>query len=134
MNAPTKITTTQEDYLRAVYYLGKGGEVQPVSIARYLKLAKQTVTERLQDLSKTGFVNYKRYGSVTLTSTGKKIAQNLTYKHRIIEVFLYTLLKQPKEKVHEEAHRLEHAFSQNSIDELYKLLGKPSTDPHGQPI
>ena len=83
-----KITTTQEDYLRAIFYLGGKSTAQPSAIARYLNLTKQTVTERLQELAKGAFVNYKKYGSVSLTSEGVKIAQNLTYKHRVC--LLYT--------------------------------------------
>lgn len=128
------LTPTQEDYIRAVFYLGNGAEIQPVALSRYLKLTKQTVTERLQDISKTGLLNYKRYGHVSLTSKGKKIAQQLTYRHRLIEVFLYKTLKQPKDKIHNEAHLLEHAFSDSSIKALKKLLGSPKQDPHGKPI
>ncbi len=134
MKINTKITTTQEDYLRAIYSLGQGTDVKPIEISRYLRLSKQTVTERLQELSKNGFVNYKRYGSASLTNEGLHIAQRLTYKHRVIESFLHTLLKQPKNKVHEEAHKLEHAFSDKSIKALHNLLGKPRTDPHGSEI
>ena len=128
------LTSTREDYLRAIYSLGRGMEVKPVDMAKYLKLSKQTVTERLQELSKDGFVKQKRYGSVSLTNEGIKIARQLTFKHRVIESFLYTLLKQPKNKVHEEAHRLEHAFSDKSIKALHNLLGNPRTDPHGSRI
>ena len=128
------LSSTREDYLRAIYSLGQGTEVKPVEISKYLKLSKQTVTERLQDLSKDGFVKYKKYSSVSLTSAGLQIAQRLTYKHRVIESFLYTLLKQPKNKIHEEAHRLEHAFSDKSIKALHNLLGKPKSDPHGSKI
>ena len=128
------LTPTREDYLRAIYSLGQGVEVKPIEISRYLKLSKQTVTERLQELSKNGLVKYKRYGSVSLTTEGLQVAQRLTYKHRVIESFLYTLLKQPKNKIHEEAHRLEHAFSDRSIKALHNLLGNPRTDPHGSKI
>jgi len=128
------LTQTQEDYLRAIYSLGQNKPVKPVEISRYLNLAKQTITERLQNLAKHGLVNYKRYGSASLSKQGQKIAQNLTYKHRIIEVFLHKLLKQPKDKIHVEAHRLEHAFSDESINKIYKLLRKPKVDPHGQAI
>lgn len=128
------LTSTREDYLRAVYSLGQGEDAKPIEIARYLKLSKQTVTERLQELSKSGLVNYKRYGSVSLTTEGMQIAQHLTYKHRVIETFLHAFLKQPKDKVHEEAHRLEHAFSDKSIKALHDLLGKPRIDPHGSII
>lgn len=128
------LTSVQEDYLRAIFSLGNGAAVKPVAVARYLGLAKQTVTERLRDLSAMHLVMSKRYGSVSLTTEGLRIAQALTYKHRVIESFLYTVLQQPKGTIHEEAHRLEHAFSDSSIEALYRLLGRPTTDPHGSTI
>lgn len=130
------LTPTQEDYLRAIYYLHQKHqrEVRPVEVARYLNLAKQTVTERLQNLVKNGLVAHEHYGKITLTKRAEEIAQKLTYKHRLIEVFLHTLLKRPKNKVHEEAHKLEHAFTDESISSLKDLLGNPKVDPHGQPI
>lgn len=128
------LTNTQEDYLRAIYYLGPSSKVHPTEIARYLNLTKQTVTERLQVLAEQKLVYYKRYSPTHLTKKGTLIAKKLTRKHRIIESFLYTMLKRPKNKIHEEAHALEHAFSDASITALYKLLGKPEYDPHGSII
>jgi DtxR family Mn-dependent transcriptional regulator len=40
----------------------------------------------------------------------------------------------PAETVHAEAHRLEHALSDEVIDRLDAWLGRPGHDPHGQPI
>ncbi len=128
------LSPTQQDYVRAIFSLGGSSPVQPSAVARYLKLTKQTVTERLQELARASLVNYQRYGSVSLTTTGLKIARGLTYKHRVIEVFLHTILKQPKSRIHDEAHLLEHAFSDRSIKALDKFLGHPKQDPHGKPI
>ncbi len=129
------MTETREDYLRAIYYLeGKNSVIKAVDIARYLNLRKSTVTERLQALAENNFISYERYGKIKLLQKGRTIAKELTKKHRLIEVFLYQLLHRPKDKVHEEAHKLEHAFSSDSIKALQKLLGNPQTDPHGQPI
>jgi DtxR family Mn-dependent transcriptional regulator len=36
--------------------------------------------------------------------------------------------------VHEEAERLEHALSARILDRLDEFLGRPLTDPHGDPI
>lgn len=130
------LTPTQEDYLRGIYYLHQKyqRDVKPVELARYLNLTKQTVTGRLQNLVKNGLVAHEHYGKIVLTKQAEEIAQKLTYKHRLIEVFLYSLLKRPKNKVHEEAHKLEHAFTDKSIEALKKLLGNPKEDPHGQKI
>lgn len=130
------LSITKEDYLRAMYKLkhAKEGKIRVVDIAEELKLSKSTVTERLQELAKQKFVEYAPYTKLNFSKKGYNIARKLTYKHRIIEVFLYQMLKIPKSRIHEQAHLLEHAFSDEAIKKLALLLGNPSTDPHGTPI
>ena len=75
-----------------------------------------------------------KYGKIHFTKKGKNLAKNITFKHRVIEVFLHDMLQISKSKIHNEAHKLEHAFSNESITKLSELLGNPETDPHGKPI
>lgn len=130
------LTEKKEDYIRAIFYLEEklGRTAKSIEIAKHLKLGRSTVAERLLDLAKDGYVEHKRYGNVALTKSGVLRARKLTAKHRLIEVFLHTVLNQPTNKVHAEAHRLEHAFSDASIKELSKFLGNPKYDPHGSVI
>jgi len=58
----------------------------------------------------------------------------LTYKHRIIEVFVTKALHMNKREAHEEAHRLEHAFSDKAIEKLRLFLKNPKSCPHGSEI
>ena len=128
-------TSNREDYLRALYILGENeSEIKSIDIAKYLKVSKPSVTEMMQELSREGLVLYKKYSPIKLTEKGKRIAENLTSKHRLIEIFLKNTLKLDKNNVHEEAHRLEHAFSDESISKLRRFLGNPKIDPHGKPI
>lgn len=130
------LTSTKEDYLRAIFVLLEkdGGKVGTTDIAKYLNLSKSTVSERLQELMAQKLINPSFYSSIKLTAKGKKIAKKLTYKHRLIEVFLNKTLKVSKTRVHPEAHKLEHAFSDKVINKLSKFLGNPKRDPHGVPI
>lgn len=112
----------------------KEGKVRITDIAKELCVSKSTATERLQELAKCKLVEYAPYTILDFSKKGFEIAEKLTYKHRIIEVFLHQILKIPKDKIHEEAHRLEHAFSDESIKKLAILVGNPLLDPHGQPI
>lgn len=129
------LTATREDYIREIARLLHAHDVaRPVEIAKRLGLARSTVTERLQSLAQDGYVEGGKYQSVTLSKKGQQVATQLTRTHRIIETFLHDILKRPAEQIHEEAHALEHAFSQESIEAIYELLGYPTHDPHGQPI
>lgn len=129
----TPISPRREDYLRAIERLEAGG-AGTTGIARYLRLSKSTVSERLKELMRDGFVVESSYSSVRLTPRGRRAARSVTRKHRIIEVFLHSVLKMPKSKIHKEAHALEHAVSDDVAEKLARFLGNPRKDPHGTPI
>jgi DtxR family Mn-dependent transcriptional regulator len=129
-----QITQTQEDYLRAIYLLSNKGqlEVKSSDVVEKLGLSKSTVTQRLQDLALKGWITQQKYGPVTITPLGIKIGGNLTFKHRIIELFLTKNLGIAVEDVHTEAHKLEHAMSDDVILRLADFLGNPTHGPHGE--
>jgi len=128
-------SVSKEDYLRGIYHLlEEEGYVKSVDLADYLNITKPSVSEMLKELDKEELIVYRKYSKLRFTSKGRNIARKLTLKHRIIESFLKNILKIDSENIHEEAHRLEHAFSDESIEKLRKLLGNPKEDPHGKPI
>jgi len=129
------ITATKEDYVRAIYILDTTqGTTGVTDIANRLGLSKSTVSERVNELVNEGLVVSEPYGKVKLTERGNEVGKKLTYKHRIIEVFLHNSLHIPKDKIHAEAERLEHAFSDDVIKRLATFLGNPKNDPHGSEI
>ncbi len=113
----------------------KNQVVSPASLSKYLHVSKNTVSQMLLRLHKERLVKYEKYSrAIELTKKGRGIAIRLTYRHRLIERFLVDVLETKAEKVHEEANRLEHAFSDESIKKISEMLGKPNKDPHGRPI
>ena len=129
------LSATQEDYLRAIYLLTKHSDGAAVTdIAAKLSLSKSTVSERLKELSVTKLVVAPPYGKVSLTPRGQKLGEKLTYKHRLLEVFLYETLKMPMDAVHDEAEQLEHALSDEVAKRLHTFLKRPTHDPHGSKI
>jgi DtxR family Mn-dependent transcriptional regulator len=79
-------------------------------------------------------LHYTRYGGVSLTPRGRKIALEIVRHHRLWELYLYTRLGVPLERVDKEAERLEHVLSDDMEDLLARALGDPKRDPHGDPI
>lgn len=130
-----RTSPTQEDYIRAIFLLQENEEsVGVVSIAESLGLSKSTVSERIKELTEAGLTISKPYSPITLTKRGKQLGEKMTYKHRLIEFFLHETLLMPADKIHNEAHLLEHAFSDEAIEHLAAFLNHPKTDPHGSPI
>ena len=132
-NRPTAV---REDYLRAIFRAHERGDgsVRLIDISTHLGLSRSTVSERVRELVAQGLVEHTKYGHVHLTRRGYAIAQNVTHKHRVMEVFLHDVLKLSKSEAHEEAHKLEHALSDKVIKRIGVLLGSPQVDPHGSRI
>ena len=130
------MTLSEEDYIKAIYHLGKGKKaaVSTNAIADKMVTKPSSVTDMVRKLSEKGLINYKKYKGVSLTEIGLKTALNLVRKHRLWEVFLVDKLDFTWDEVHEVAEQLEHIKSAKLIDKLDEHLGFPQVDPHGDPI
>ena len=134
MDTP-KVTHALEDYLKAIYQLFEEG--RPVIAARLAAetgVSPSTIFATLRRLAKDGYVTINRRKEIHLTADGKKVAENIVRRHFLTERFLTDLLGLDWVKAHQEAHRLEHAISQEVEERLAKLLSHPTTCPHGNPI
>jgi len=131
------VTHAIEDYLKAVWKLSHqgGGRKVPVGeLATHLRVSAPSVTGMVQKLQGMRLLHYARYGGVSLTPKGRKIALEIVRHHRLWELYLYTRLGVPLERVDVEAERLEHVLSDDMEDLLSRALGDPKVDPHGDPI
>ena len=126
---------SKEDYLSAIYkYREMDGTIKANQIADKLTISNAAVTDMLKKLAIDGFVDYKRYKGIKLTENGEEYAKNMVRRHRIWEVFLFQIVGMPWDKVHEEAHNLEHGASDELINKMEEMLDFPEFDPHGDPI
>lgn len=129
-------TLTEENYLKAIYHLGKRGcnAVSTNAIAHKMETKASSVTDMLKRLAEKRLANYEKYRGVHLTSEGKQTAINVIRKHRLWETFLVNKLNFSWDEVHELAEQLEHIKSEKLIERLDAFLGHPQHDPHGDPI
>ena len=115
-----------EEYLETIYDLeNRDGSAKTTAIAKCLKVAPASVTEVLRSLSDKGLVRYEPYQGATLTNEGKKIADTIKRRHRLLEVFLTDVLKLNREKVHDEACKMEHTISEDTENALCRMLECP---------
>lgn len=128
---------TVEDYLKAIHTLCREsptGEAGMTRLAATVGVTTGTATAMVKKLAEGKLVRYKRFGGVSLTRKGDRAALDIIRRHRIVETFLVETLKLDWSAVHVEAERLEHAISPVVLEALDALLGRPSVDPHGDPI
>lgn len=131
-----KITPSEEDYLKAIFH--NTSALQPLVsttvLAAQMSSKPSSVTDMIQKLSDKSLVNYTKYKGVGLSETGRKSALKIVRKHRLWEVFLVDQLNFSWDAVHEIAEQLEHIQSEALTEQLDIFLGRPKTDPHGDPI
>ena len=124
-----------EDYLKAIFHLGRGGEsVTTQALADRMEVSPASVTKMLKRLAEVRLVEYERYQGVHLTEAGRRVAVEILRHHRLLELFLTRALGYTWDEVHDEAELLEHFISEKLEARIAELLGHPSFDPHGAPI
>ena len=131
------ITITEENYLKAIYNLNldrDGKELGTNELANHLGNSPATVSSMLKKLKEKEFIDYEKYGSISLLKKGEKEAFTVIRKHRLWETFLVEKMEFTWDEIHEVAEQLEHIKSKKLVDQLDKLLGYPDYDPHGDPI
>jgi DtxR family Mn-dependent transcriptional regulator len=129
------LSEATENYLTAILRLEEAqGAAATSNLARYLEVAPASVTGMLKKLAREGLVEHRRYRGTQLTRSGRRAALKVIRSHRLVETFLVRALGVAPERVHAEAHRWEHALSDEVVDRLDLWLGRPSRDPHGTPI
>ena len=127
-------TAPTEDALRTIFVLsGRGDEVTTSALARHLGVAPPTVSAMLSRLAEHGLVERTDHRA-SLTPHGARHARHVVRRHRLLETFLVRVVGLAPHEVHDEADALEHAVSDRLLDRIDALLGRPTHDPHGDPI
>ena len=122
-------------YLEAIYYMWSEGEpLRSARLADWLGVSRPTVTVALRRMGGYGMVRMNGRKEIELTPSGRRAAEAIVRRHRIMERWLTDGLGLDWVTADEEAARLEHAVSEVVERRLYEVLGKPSTCPHGNPI
>jgi DtxR family transcriptional regulator, Mn-dependent transcriptional regulator len=128
-------TPTTEEYLEIIYMMAAEGKiVKGARLAEIIGVSRPTVTATLRRMMRDGLIQFNPKKEVELTKHGYTVADTLQRRHRIIERWLTDVLQFDWAKSDSESHRLEHVFSDEVIDRLNDILGRPETCPHGNPI
>jgi DtxR family transcriptional regulator, Mn-dependent transcriptional regulator len=123
-----------EEYLEAIHELGEEGmTVIQARLAERLGHSAPAVSEMIKRLRDEGYIQAKGR-SLSLTDSGRAVAESVVRKHRLAERLLTDIIGLPWDKAHLEAGRWEHVISDEVEARLIELLGHPSTCPHGNPI
>jgi DtxR family Mn-dependent transcriptional regulator len=122
-----------EEYCETIFELKEDAvDVIQARIAERLEVSRPAVSEMIKRMEHEGLVSID--GTISLTADGSRLAESVVRRHRLAEVFLTDILGLSWAEAHSEAGRWEHVISDRVEDAMAKLLGDPTTCPHGNPI
>lgn len=136
MDHPADLTPVGQDYLKVVWSAQEWSQ-DPVTtkmLADRMGVGASTVSETVRRLSSQGLLVHAPYGAIELTDRGRSLALAMVRRHRLIETYLVSELGYGWDEVHDEAEVLEHAVSDLMVERIDARLGRPTRDPHGDPI
>jgi len=118
------LSQSAEDYLEAVLVLGQSGRmVRVTDLAERLTVSKPSVVAALASLEEKSLVRHEHYGGVELTAAGKSVAEEVYRRHRLLHEFLRDVLGVPDKIAAQDACRMEHVLSPETVNQLVRLVG-----------
>ena len=108
-------------------------DVIQARIAERLQVSRPAVSEMIRRLEAEGLVAIDSVG-ITPHRRGLELAQRVVRRHRLAERFLTDMLGLSWAEAHHEAGKWEHIMSDAVEEAMDRVLGSPTTCPHGNPI
>ena len=123
-----------EEYCEAIFELREDDvAVIQARIAERLDVSRPAVSEMIRRMEKAAIVTIDG-GAIRLTTDGLALAETVVRRHRLAERFLTDILGLSWADAHVEAGRWDHVISPTVEVAMTRVLGAPTTCPHGNPI
>ena len=120
-----------EMYLECILRLSREiGNVRSIDIGEYRGFSKPSISRAMKHLKEGGFINVDENGFITLTESGRAVAEKIYERHTVLTAFL-TALGVDAETAAEDACRIEHVLSEETFDKL-KQHAKAYIDAQGK--
>ncbi len=124
------LSASLEDYLEAILNLaGRSNVIRSRDIAAALGVSKASVNAALTNLSKAGLVIHERYSYVELTPEGRRLAQSIQNRHDTLFRFLTEILGIDPKIAAEDACKIEHSISPQTLKKITKFIKFVETCP-----
>ncbi len=124
------LTESSQGYLEVILELETAQKVaRAKDIADRLGVQRGSVTGALKSLEEKGLIHYQPYSFITLTEAGRKIAEEVAYRHRVLKDFLLNVLQIDEPTAEATACRMEHAIDLRSLERLVCFIDYIHTCP-----
>lgn len=111
-----------EMYLEAILVLSRqNGFVRSIDVSEYLGYSKPSVSRAVGILKNGNYIVVNKEGSLTLTESGKAIAEKIFERHTVLSQLLMKLGVSEQTAI-ADACKLEHAISDESFDAIKRYI------------
>ena len=118
-----RFSASSQDYLEAILHLSREQErVRSVDVAQRLGVSRASVSRALQLLKESGYVRQERYAHIEITPLGIQAGHQVQERHTALRRFLVEVLGVSEETAEEDACRMEHSLSRESLARLQAFL------------
>ncbi|WP_018751937.1 transcriptional regulator MntR [Paenibacillus sanguinis] len=115
-------TPGMEDHLERIYLLSlEKGYTRVSDVAVALSVQPSSASKMAQKLGESGYIEYEKYGRISLTGKGRKVGKQLLDRHLLLERFLRQI-GVPEQQIADEVEQLEHHISWNTLELLRSLV------------
>jgi DtxR family transcriptional regulator, Mn-dependent transcriptional regulator len=123
-----------EEYCECIYEMREdNAAIIQARLAERLNVSRASVSEMVKRMEAAGLIKIDST-HLQLAPAGEELAQRIVRRHRLAERFLTDVIGLSWSSAHHEACKWEHIISDDVEAGLNRLLGNPSTCPHGNPI
>ncbi|MBI5578872.1 MAG: metal-dependent transcriptional regulator [Deltaproteobacteria bacterium] len=125
-----ELSESLQSYLDVILELeGLQKVARAKDIADRLKIQRGSVTAALKSLEEKGLIHYQPYSFITLTDSGKKVAEEIAHRHRVLKAFLLNVLQIDEPTAETTACRMEHVIDRTTVDRLVCFIEYIHTCP-----
>lgn len=112
------VNESAENYLETILILSKKlPVVRSVDIANELGFKKSSVSVAMKNLREKQYITVDKSGFITLTPSGREIAEMIYERHQLLSAWLIQLGVEKKTAV-EDACKIEHVISKESFQAI----------------
>lgn len=116
---PLVLREASENYLEAILKLEEmSGPVRSIDVANLLGVSRPSVNKAVSVLKKAGMVEQQPYGRISLTPLGREQARAVDFRHQTLKRFLTKILGVEESVAEEDACRMEHVISPETMNRL----------------
>lgn len=118
------IQESGEMYLESILVLSERlGAVRSLDVAEYMSFSKPSVSRAIGILKEAGYVNMGKGGYLTLTDSGRAIAEGIYEKHQVLTNLLMSIGVDERHAT-EDACKMEHDISDETFAAIKKHYNK----------